>query len=65
MLELGYQEEGEEEVVEVGYRIYISGDTLMGKYHGHSRGSLGQRADHPICCCSNFALAALAAQWTT
>jgi hypothetical protein len=41
MLELGYQEEGEEEVVEVGYRIYISGDTLMGKYHGHSRGSLG------------------------
>jgi hypothetical protein len=31
MLELGYQEKGEEHVVQVGYRIYISGDTLMGK----------------------------------
>lgn len=32
MLELGYQKQGEENLVEVGYRIYISGDTLMGEY---------------------------------
>jgi hypothetical protein len=31
MLELGYQKDGEEREVEVGYRIYISGDTLMGE----------------------------------
>lgn len=62
MLELGYQEEGEEEVVEVGYRIYISGDTLMGEYHGHSRGSLEVRAECQTCFCLNFTPAV---QWTT
>jgi hypothetical protein len=62
MLELGYQEEGEKEVVEVGYRIYISGDTLMGQYYGHSRDSLRVRADCPTCFCLNLAPAA---QWTT
>ena len=38
MLELGYQKDGEEREVEVGYRIYISGDTLMG--------GLGERSEH-------------------
>ena len=35
MLELGYQKDGEEREVEVGYRIYISGDTLMGESIRH------------------------------